>query len=48
MDHSKFRDHIRFLIADISQIDAVVTDKKPSDEWISYLESQNVELIFPK
>lgn len=48
VDHSKFRDHIRFLIADISQIDAVVTDKKPSDEWISYLESQNVELIFPK
>lgn len=48
MDYSKFRDHIRFLIADICEIDAVVTDKEPSDEWISYLESLGVELIFPK
>ncbi len=46
VDHSKFRDHVRFLISDFSEIDAVVTDRKPDVEWVEYLKSQNIELIY--
>lgn len=48
IDHSKFRDHIRFLIADFKEVDAVITDRKPNKEWIEYLTDNNVELIYPE
>lgn len=42
VDHTKF-DHIAFSkICDISQIDMVVTDVKPSDAWMDYFESKGI------
>ena len=35
-------------ICDISEIDIVVTDKKPNDMWIEYLKANNVECIYPE
>ncbi len=48
IDHTKFRDHIRFLVADFHEVDAVITDTLPHQDWISYLKNHNIELIYPK
>lgn len=45
-DSSKF-DKISFVrFADFADIDAIVTDEEPSDEWKSYLSKKNVELYY--
>lgn len=46
MDHSKFKDYVRFLISDFSDIDAVVSDAKPKDEWIEFFKEKNIELVY--
>ncbi len=46
VDQSKF-DKTAFLkLSDFKYIDYIVTDKKPSDEWIKFLESKDVKLIY--
>lgn len=48
VDSSKF-DKIAFSrICDISDIDVVVTDKKPNDSWMEYLKINNVECVYPE
>ncbi len=45
-DSSKF-DKISFVrFADITEIDAIVTERAPSEEWRSYLSSHNVALYY--
>ena len=45
-DSSKF-DKISFVrFADFADIDAIVTDHAPSEEWKSYLSKNNVELYY--
>jgi len=44
-DHSKF-DRIAFVkLFSFQKVDYIVTDKKPSDEWITFLSSYPVSLI---
>lgn len=45
-DSSKF-DHIStFKLCDFKELSMIITDKKPSDEWIELLKSCNVELRY--
>ena len=46
VDHNKF-DKTAFLkIADLDDIDYIVTDKKPSDAWIDICEDKEIQLIY--
>ncbi|GER65786.1 putative HTH-type transcriptional regulator YdjF [Weizmannia acidilactici] len=45
-DHTKF-DKIAFVnFVDVSAVDFVVTDEKPSNEWLRYFKEQQVDIIF--
>lgn len=46
-DSSKFDQPSLYKILDFSSISTVVTEKKPSDEWIEFLESQKIKTIYP-
>ena len=46
-DHTKFDNPALYKIADIDQLDYIVTDKKPSDEWIEIAKREKIELIYP-
>lgn len=46
VDHTKF-DKAAFLkLFDLSDIDVLVTDKKPSTEWLEKLKANDVQLIY--
>ena len=46
VDSSKF-DKISFVrVADIGDVDVVVTDKEPSPEWVEHFNSKDVELLY--
>ena len=46
IDATKF-DKISFVkVCDISEVDTIVTDEKPSDRWTEYLKNKDVELIY--
>lgn len=46
-DHTKFGRVAFMKLTEISQIDAVVTDKKPSDEWMRLFNRNEVEVYYP-
>lgn len=46
IDGSKFGSIAFVHLADFENINYIVTDKKPSDEWIDILESSGVKLIY--
>jgi len=47
IDHTKF-DRSAFLkLADFEHIDYLVTDRKPSEEWLNFLEKYNIKIIYP-
>ncbi len=35
-------------VCDLSEIDVLITDKKPGKEWIEYLKKLNIRLIYPQ
>ncbi len=45
-DHTKFNKVSFSRISDFSGIDCVITDRKPSFQWIQFFEEKGVELIF--
>lgn len=46
VDHTKF-DQMAFLkLIDLDKIDYLITDLKPSDKWIDFLEQRNIQLIY--
>ena len=47
-DHAKFDNPALYKIADIDQLDYIVTDKRPSDEWIDVAKRKNIEMIHPR
>ncbi len=47
-DSSKFDHPSLYKITDFSQISTIITEKEPSPEWIEYLRSQNVKIIYPQ
>ncbi|ASA19928.1 DeoR/GlpR family DNA-binding transcription regulator [Paenibacillus donghaensis] len=47
VDHSKF-DRIAFIkLFSFDKVDYIVTDQKPSEEWIEFLGNYQVSLIYP-
>jgi DeoR/GlpR family transcriptional regulator of sugar metabolism len=46
-DHTKFDNPALYKIADIDQLDYIVTDKKPGDMWLEVAKRKNIELIYP-
>jgi len=48
VDSSKLDKTAFSRICDISEIDVVVTDKKPDPSWIEYFKINNVECIYPE
>lgn len=48
VDHSKFLSPSLFKICEIDSISRIVTDKKPSDEWIGFLHEKGIELLYPE
>ena len=47
VDHTKF-DHMSFVkYCNFYQIDVLVTDEKPSDEWVEMLAENQVQLLYP-
>ncbi|AKP45684.1 MULTISPECIES: DeoR/GlpR family DNA-binding transcription regulator [Bacillus] len=46
VDHTKF-DKIAFVkFLDISDIDFLITDTKPREEWLTFLEQNHIEVIY--
>ena len=46
-DHTKF-DHTSLIrTVPFSKIDILVTDRKPSDEWLERMKEENVQLLYP-
>ena len=47
-DHTKFDNPSLYKIADIDQLDYIVTDAKPSKTWHRVAKKKNIKLIYPK
>ncbi len=48
VDHSKFLSPSLFKICEIEAISRIVTDQRPSLEWVEFLNGKGVELVYPK
>ena len=46
VDHTKFNTHAIVTLFGFLEIDIVVTDVKPSKEWIRFFESNNIKCIY--
>ncbi len=46
VDHTKFNSFYMFSIFDLSVIDIVVTDIKPSKEWMAFFDKMGIECLF--
>ena len=46
IDSTKFNRRSFVKVFSVSDVDTVVTDEKPSDEWIEFFEKHQVELIY--
>ncbi|MBL7214910.1 MAG: DeoR/GlpR transcriptional regulator [Phycisphaerae bacterium] len=47
-DSSKFDRPTLYKIMDFQNISMVITEKKPSDEWTEFFESQNINVLYPE
>lgn len=47
-DHTKFDQVSYRLVCPIQEIDCIITDRRPSDSWLRYLEEAGVDVIFPE
>jgi len=47
VDHTKFDKESFCKICDFDRIDYIVTDIKPSSEWMEYLHHKGVEVVYP-
>lgn len=45
-DHSKFNTTSYYRIGPVNCVNTIITNKKPSQSWIDYLEEQGIELIY--
>jgi DeoR/GlpR family transcriptional regulator of sugar metabolism len=46
VDHSKFDRKAFVQLVDFSHINYIITDKKPGDQWISFCQKNNIQLIY--
>ena len=47
-DHTKFDNPALYKIADIDQLDYIVTDTKPSMRWHKAAKQKNIKLLYPR
>lgn len=47
-DHSKFGKHALTVVSDFSDVDFIVTDLKPDEEWMDFLENRGIICIYPE
>lgn len=47
VDHTKFINPSLYKIVDWDSIHALVTDECPSSEWLDFLQSHDIEIIYP-
>ena len=48
VDSTKFGQTSYCVSGDIRRVDTVVTDKKPSDEWLAFFEERNIDCRYPE
>ena len=48
VDSSKFNKISFTKVGEIKEVDMVITDRKPSDEWLSKFEAEGIDVIFPE
>ena len=46
-DHTKFDNPALYKIADIDELDYIVTDEMPSTQWLSACQQKNIKLVCP-
>jgi len=46
-DHTKFDNPALYKIADIDELDYIVTDEAPSEQWLSAATQKNIKLVYP-
>lgn len=47
-DSSKFDNPALYKIADIDQLDAIVTNSHPGDNWVKICKELNIQLVYPQ
>lgn len=47
VDHTKFQTPSLFKICEVENISRLVTDRKPSQEWIRFLNDKGVDVLYP-
>ena len=47
-DHTKFDNPALYKIADLDELDYIVTDRKPSPVWLKTARQKNITLVYPK
>jgi len=47
-DHSKFQTPSLFKIVGFDAISRIVTDREPSTQWMEFLESRKIQVIYPR
>lgn len=48
IDSSKFDQSAFAVVGEMKKVDVVVTDRRPSDAWLEYLDSLGIECRFPQ
>ena len=48
VDHTKFGKTALVRICNLGELTHIVTDVKPSDEWLSYLAAHGIACVYPK
>jgi DeoR family transcriptional regulator of aga operon len=48
VDHTKFLTPSLFKICEMSEISRIVTDQKPPQEWLEFLQAQAIALYYPE
>ena len=47
VDHTKFQSPSLFKICDVGEISRIVTDEKPTAEWMEFLNDKGIEVLHP-
>jgi DeoR/GlpR family transcriptional regulator of sugar metabolism len=47
-DHTKFDNPALYKIADIGELDYIITDQSPSEEWHQAARDKSITLVYPK
>lgn len=48
VDHTKFNVAALVRICRVDELTHIITDVKPSDEWLDYLSANNIACVYPK